>query len=134
MDALDTNVLVRYFLQDDPEQGPAAARLIDGTAERGISLVALAETAFVLARNYGVPREQVVDRLVGLLRKRNIDVLGADKALVASTLLLCRPSGRVNYADALINADARAHAVERLYTFEERFPSEGLTLVEPKSW
>ncbi len=131
MDAVDTNVLVRYFLQDDPEKGPAAARLIDGTRELGISLVALAETAFVLSRNYGVPREQVVDRLVELLRKRNIDLLGIDKALVASALLLCRPSGRVNYADALINADARAHAVGRLYTFDERFPSEGLALSQP---
>lgn len=133
MDALDTNVLVRYFLQDDPEKGPAAARLIDGAHELGISLVALAETAFVLSRNYGVPREEVVDRLVELLRKRNIEVLGMDKALVASALLLCRPSGRVNYADALINADARAHTVDQLYTFDERFPSEGLTLREPES-
>ncbi|HZY56533.1 MAG TPA: type II toxin-antitoxin system VapC family toxin [Rubrobacteraceae bacterium] len=131
MDAVDTNVLVRYFLQDDPEKGPAAARLIDGTRELGISLVALAETAFVLSRNYGVPREQVVDRLVKLLRKRNIDLLGIDKALVASALLLCRPSGRINYADALINADARAHAVDRLYTFDERFPPEGLALRQP---
>lgn len=131
MDAVDTNVLVRYFLQDDPEEGPAAARLMDGTRELGISLVALAETAFVLSRNYGVPREQVVDRLVELLRKRNIDLLGIDKALVASALLLCRPSGRINYADALINADARAHAVDRLYTFDERFPPEGLTLRQP---
>ncbi len=133
MEAVDTNVLVRYFLQDDPEKGPAAARLVDGAPELGISLVALAETAFVLSGNYGVPREQVVDRLVELLRKRNIGVLGVDKALVASALLLCRPSGRINYADALINADARAHAVDRLYTFDERFPSEGLTLKEPKS-
>jgi predicted nucleic-acid-binding protein len=126
VDALDTNVLVRYFLQDDPEMGPAAAGVVDGERDSGISLVALAETAFVLSRNYGVPRERVVDVLVELLRKRNINVLGVEKTLVASALLLCRPSGRVNYADALINADARAHAVERLYTFDERFPSEGL--------
>jgi predicted nucleic-acid-binding protein len=38
VDAVDTNVLVRYFLHDDPEQGPAAARLIDGPRELGISL------------------------------------------------------------------------------------------------
>ena len=133
VDAVDTNVLVRYFLQDDPEKGSAAARLIDSTRELGISLVTLAETAFVLSRNYGVPREQVVDRLVELLRKRNIDLLGVDKTLVASTLLLCRPSGRVNYADALINADARAHAVDLLYTFDERFPSEGLALRQPNN-
>lgn len=131
MDGVDTNVLVRYFLQDDPEKGPAAARLVDGESDLGISLVGLAETAFVLSRIYDVPREEVVDGLVGLLRKRNVAVLGADKNLVASALLLCRPSGRVNYADALINADARAHAVERLYTFDERFPAEGLEIEQP---
>ncbi len=58
-------------------------------------------------------------------------VLGIDKTLVASSLLLCRPPGCVNYAEALINADARAHAPDLLYTFDERFPSEGLTLRQP---
>lgn len=129
MDAVDTNVLVRYLLQDDPEKGPAAARLLDGAGDLGVSLVALAETAFVLSRVYSVPRERVVDELVALLRKRNVAALGADKALVANALLSCRPSGRVNYADALINADA--HAAGALYTFDERFPSEGLTLKKP---
>jgi predicted nucleic-acid-binding protein len=129
--AVDTNVLVRNFLQDDPEMGPSSAGLVDGASEIGISLVALVETAFVLSRRYGVPREEVVDRLVELLRKRNVLVLGVDKDVAASALLLCRPSGRVNYADALINADARAHAVERLYTFEERFPSEGFVIERP---
>lgn len=124
-------MLVRYLLQDDPEMGQAAARLIDDGRGLGVSLVVLAETAFVLSSNYGAPREEVVDSLVGLLRKRNIEVIGAEKALVASALLLCRPSGRINYADALINADARAHEVGKLYTFDERFPSEGLTLERP---
>jgi predicted nucleic-acid-binding protein len=131
VDAVDTNVIVRYLLQDDPEMGPAAARLMDGRLRLGVSLVVLAESAFVLASNYGVPREEVVDSLVGLLLKRNIEVIGAEKALVASALMLCRPSGRVNYADALINADARAHEVGKLYTFDERFPSEGLALERP---
>lgn len=133
MNAVDTNVLVRYLLQDDPDMGPAAARLVDGPEGLGVSPVALAETAFVLSRvyGYGVPRERVVDELVALLRRRDIVVLGVDKALVASALLLCRPSGRVSYADALISADARAHGVETLYTFDERFPSEGLVVENP---
>jgi hypothetical protein len=87
---------------------------------------------FKIWRDYGVPREEVVDSLVGLLRKRNIEAIDAEKALVAGALLLCRPSGRVNYADALTNADARAHRVGKLYTFEERFPSEGLALERPR--
>lgn len=118
VEAVDTNILVRYLLQDDPEQGRAAAKLMDGEKQLGISLVALAETAFVLSRNYHVPREEVVDRLVEILRKRNINVLGVDKNLAASALLLCRPSGRVNYA-------------EKLHTFDERFPSEGLEIARP---
>jgi hypothetical protein len=81
---------------------------------------------FKIWRDYGVPREEVVDSLVGLLRKRNIEAIDAEKALVADALLLCRPSGRVNYADA------RAHRVGKLYTFEERFPSEGLALERPR--
>jgi predicted nucleic-acid-binding protein len=129
--AVDTNVLVRYLLRDDPEMGRAAARLLDEGRRLGVSLVVLTETAIVLSGNYGVPREEVVDSLVGLLRKRNIEVLGADKDLVASALLLCRPSGSVNYADALINADARTHGVDELYTFDQRFPSEGLALQRP---
>jgi predicted nucleic-acid-binding protein len=99
VDAVDTNVLVRYLLQDDPEMGPAAARLMNGGLRLGVSLVVLTETVFVLSSNYGVPWEEVVDSLVELLRKRNIEVLGAEKALVASALMLCRPSGLVNYAD-----------------------------------
>lgn len=129
--SIDTSVLVRYFVQDHPRRGPAAQRLIDGEQEVCLSLVALAETAFVLTRNYGVPREEVVDSLVGLLRKRNVQVLGIDKAVAAAALLMCRPSGRVSYADALINADARANGVWTLYTFDEQFPEEGLVLLEP---
>jgi predicted nucleic-acid-binding protein len=129
--AVDTSVLVRYFVQDHPARGRAAQHLIDTGEEICISLVALAETAFVLSRNYSVPREEVVDSLVTLLRKRNVQVLGMDKTLVAAALLMCRPSGRVSFADALINADARSHGVTTLYTFDEQFPEEGLAIWTP---
>ncbi len=70
-----------------------------------------------------------VQKLFWLEYPEEID---AEKALVTGALLLCRPSGRVNYADALTNADARAYRVGKLYTFEERFPSEGLALERPR--
>ena len=129
--SVETSVLVRYFVQDDPVTGPAAARLLDSPQEVALSGVALAETAFVLTRVYGVPREEVVDNLVGLLRKRNVRLLGMDKTLAATALLLCRPSGRISFADALINADARSHGVETLYSFDQQFPAEGLSVLTP---
>ena len=130
--AVDTSVLVRYFVQDHPARGPAAQRLLDGERGVSISLVPIAETAFVLSRSYGVPREEVVDNLVGLLRKRNVQVMGGDKATTAAALLACRPSGRVSFADALISADARSHGVATIYTFDEHFPAEGLAVREPQ--
>ena len=132
LSAVDTSVLVRYFVQDHPVRGPAAQQLLDGEAAVSVSLVAVAETAFVLTRTYGVPREEVVDSLVGLLRKRNVQVLGIDKSVVAAALLMCRPSGRVSFADALINADARGNGVSTLYTFDAQFPDEGLLVRAPE--
>jgi len=119
------------LLSDDPLASAAAARVLDGATTIAISLVALAETAFVLNRHYGVPRELVVDRLVELLRRRNVETVGADKNVVASALLLCRPSGRVSFADALINADTRSAGISTLHTFDERFPDQGLSVHRP---
>jgi predicted nucleic-acid-binding protein len=129
--AVETSLLVRYLVQDEPVHGAAATRVIEGDGEVAISGVALAETAFVLLRNYGVPREDVVDKLVALLRRQNVRLLGLDKTLAASALLLCRPSGRVSFADALINADVRSHGITALYTFDQQFPAEGLDLRTP---
>ena len=52
----------------------------------------------------------MVDGLIALLRKANIDTFRLDKDLVLEALLLCRPLGRVSFADALVWAVARSEA------------------------
>lgn len=131
VDGVDTSVLVRYLVQDVPEQGEAAARLMDGDAQLAVGLVTLAETAFVLQHHYSVPRDEVVDALIELLQKRNLHVMAADKHIVIAMLGLCRGSGRVSFADALINAEAQTHKLARVYTFDRRFPAEGLVITQP---
>ncbi|MDR6388439.1 putative nucleic-acid-binding protein [Paraburkholderia phenoliruptrix] len=62
MIGLDTHVLVRYFAQDDAVQSKKATALMDSlSAERPgyVSQVALVEVVWVLARCYGVEREQM---------------------------------------------------------------------------
>ena len=119
---LDTSMLVRYLTGDPPDLADACAKVIDAEAELLISDVALVETAYVLASTYGVPRETVVDHLIALLRKANITTFRLPKEHVLEALTLCRPSGRVSFADALIWAAARA-ADATLYPLDERFPS-----------
>ena len=118
---LDTSMLVRYLTGDPPDLADASAKVIDAEAELLISDVALVETAYVLASTYGVPRETVVDHLIALLRKANITTFRLPKEHVLEALTLCRPSGRVSFADALIWAAARA-ADATIYPLDERFP------------
>jgi predicted nucleic-acid-binding protein len=84
--------------------------------------------AYVLTSVYGIVREVVVDHLITLLRKENIRPCHLPKGLAIEALLLCRPSHRVSFADALIWAAARADSAA-VFTLDERFPSEGITVL-----
>ena len=63
MIGLDTNVLVRYIVQDDPEQAHLATEAIEAqcTSESPgrINVIVLCELIWVLARGYGYDRQLV---------------------------------------------------------------------------
>ena len=70
MIGLDTNVLVRYIMQDDAKQARQAATLIESlTPQRPgfISVVALVELVWVLESVYALTRAQIVQALQTLL-------------------------------------------------------------------
>ncbi len=121
-DLLDTSVVVRYLVGSPPDQAARVRTLIDGDQPVAIPVVALAESAFVLTRVYGLPRPHVVDALVGLLGRVNVSVHELPSTVAVQALLLCRSSGRVAFADALIWATARTTPERRVVTFDRRFP------------
>jgi predicted nucleic-acid-binding protein len=112
-----------------------AANVIDAGTPLQITDVVLLETICVLQRVYKVPREAVIDSVIGFVQRSNIAVAGLDKDLVAASLLLCRPSGHVSPTDALIWAAARgagsAGTPGLVYSFDERFPGQGIRLQTP---
>lgn len=128
-DLLDTSMVVRYLTGDPSELAEVAARVIDGEDELLVTDVVLVETAYVLTSVYDVPRETVVDHLIAFLRKANIDTFRIEKDLVLEALLMCRPSGRVSFADALLWAAARSDAGAAVYSLDERFPSDGISVL-----
>ena len=129
-DLVDTNLLVRYLTGEPPVQSEAAARVLDGEAPIAIAPLILAETAYVLRSVYGVSREGVVAALVDLVQRVNVEVLGVETSLVVQALELCRASGRVSFADAMLWAQAR-HLNETVWTFDKNFPREGLQIQRP---
>jgi len=123
---LDTSMVVRYLTGDPPGLAEEAARIIDGENELVVTDVVIVETAYVLTSVYRVPRDVVVDHLIAFLQKENIAVHRLDERLVLQGLLMCRPSGRISFADAMVWAAARDADAEAIYSLDERFPREGI--------
>ncbi len=125
---LDTNMIVRYLLGEPVEQAVLASQIIREAENLQISGVALAETAYVLRSVYQVSRETIVDHLMTLVKRDNISVYATDKDLALQGLEMCSPSGRVSIADAMLWAAARSDRASAIYTFDRRFPSEGIEI------
>lgn len=125
---LDTSMIVRYLTGDPPELAERAARIIDVEDKLQVTDGVLMETAYVLMSVYGVERLTVVDHLIALLQKENISAFGVDKGVALQALLMCRPSGRVSFADALLWAVAQTTDEKTVYTLDGRFPSDGIVV------
>lgn len=126
---VDTNIIIRYLMQDQPSFADDVRRIIDESPELWITDGIIAEVAYVLMSVYRIQRERVVDHLVDLLNRDNIRVHGSDKVLAIAGLYLCRRSGRVSFPDALLWAVACSTGPEsRIYTLDRRFPADGVEL------
>ena len=86
MIGLDTNVLVRYIMQDDPKLSIMATQLIESLDVDGpgfVTLVSVIELYWVLTSCYLLNAEQVNQALMVLLQAKQIVVDRADQVLRA---------------------------------------------------
>lgn len=127
---LDTSLIVRYLTDDIPDQAARVETLLDSDQTFLLTDVVLIETGYVLQSVYGIARADVVDLLLALVQKQNIQVYQRDKTHIVAALLLCKPSQRVSYGDAMIWAAARqagdAQRPATICTFDENFPEDGI--------
>lgn len=78
MIGLDTNVLVRYMVQDDPKQSQAATNFIakhcSVVSPGFINSLVLCELVWVLESAYGYPRENIAEVIEKILRTRQFQI------------------------------------------------------------
>ena len=77
MIGLDTNVLLRLFVEDDPAQSDRARRFVDAAAADEpcvVNPVVLAEFAWTLARNFKKKRPEVARLIEGVLSMDDLEV------------------------------------------------------------
>ena len=119
MIALDTNVLVRFLVTDDAEQSADAVALIERaiTADETLYLgeIVVAETVWVLSRSYRFTRAEIAAIIHRLLAARHLVFGSGDRIAHA---LRHFETGKGDFADYLIAADARAAGADYVATFD----------------
>ncbi|MBI1906025.1 MAG: type II toxin-antitoxin system VapC family toxin [Rhodocyclales bacterium] len=119
MIGLDTNVLVRYIAQDDPQQSPKATRLIESlTADDPgfIGVVSVVELVWVLKGCYGASKGEICEVLETLLRTKALIIEQAD--IVWKALRVYR-DGKADFADCLIERTAHESGCRYTATFDQ---------------
>jgi len=120
MAALDTNVLVRYLVQDEARQGAAARRLIRGAVEAGgalfVPFTVVLELEWVLRSSFGFDKAGVLQALFGLLGSFEL-VFESEGSVEAA--LGHYADGSADFADCLHAALALMAGEQPLWTFDK---------------
>jgi predicted nucleic-acid-binding protein len=116
---LDTNVVVRYLVQDHPTQSAAATRLMERVLSADlpglITDITLCEIVWVLTECYGADRDRIESVIEGLLASRQLVV--EDAETVWNALRDWRASS-ADFSDALIGRQVIARGGEKTVTFD----------------
>ena len=121
MIGLDTNVLVRYIVQDDAEQSLAASALIEGGERTGetffINQIALCEVVWVVKRCYNAGRDETGRMVEQILRTAAFRIQRSAEAWSALYLYRKTPA---DFADCLIACGNRAADCTETATFDRQ--------------
>jgi predicted nucleic-acid-binding protein len=120
MKAIDTNVLVRFFTQDDPEQSPRAEAILASFSASNpvwVGLAVVLELVWVLEDSYGMKRDALVAILNQVLTRQELVV---ERAETVRQALHLYHNGNVDFADCLISRCASAAGCEEILTFDRR--------------
>lgn len=121
MIGLDTNLLIRYLTEDNAEESARAAAFIErrlSAANPGfLSVVVMAETAWVLERAYGLRRRELAATIERLLQVAVFTVQHEQAVFAALTALR---QGQGGFADALIGALGAGAGCSHTATLDRR--------------
>ncbi len=127
MTGLDTNVLLRYLLQDDPKQSPLATRFVDECCTPDnpgrVNVVVLCELVWVLSRGYHYDRQSIAKVLREMLAAPELSI-EQDEAVWQTLRLYER--GTAGFADYFIGILNHRAEASPTVTFDQKAAKESL--------
>lgn len=121
MIGIDTNLLLRLIVGDEPKQAVTAREYLRGRCsadEPGyVCHIVLVELVWTLARAYGYPREKIAAAIEQILETAQLDVESSND--VAAAVKDYR-SGTADFADCLLVRVNSAAGCSRTVTFDRK--------------
>ena len=130
---LDTNILLRHLLQDDPDQSPRATaylrRIEQGDVQVRISDIVVFEAVFTLQRQYRRSKAEIAQHLLPLLELQGILLPGKRRFRRVCNLYV---SLNLPFADAYHVALMEQLKLSEITTFDTDFDRlPGVHRIEP---
>lgn len=113
--AVDTNVLVRAVVRDDPAQARIAARILSDAELIAIALPCLCEFVWVLRRVYGFPTVDAATAIRTLLATANVEM---NRPAVEAGLSMLDAGG--DFADGVIAYEGNWLGGEMFVSFDKQ--------------
>ena len=130
MIGLDTNVIVRYIMQDDLVQSRKATRLVEENLSSEtpgyITLVTLAEVIWVLKSVYEIASKDLINLVGMLLATKQIRT---ERASTGYRAVKVFDSGRADFSDALILVVGMEDGCTEIVSFDKKAASIGMRVI-----
>ncbi len=114
MISIDTNILLRFLLKDDPALSPKALEIISAN-DCFVTRAALTEVVYTLESYYRSARADIGHALDALLSLRRVSI--EDRAVTERVVSWYK--GGMDFGDAMIAASS--HGAEHVETFDRDF-------------
>jgi len=121
MPSLDTNCLLRWLLDDIPEQATLVNSLINSGENFAVADVALIETVFVLEKLKKINRDTIEKAIMEIID--NVSII-CNRELFTEILPVYTKHPKLSFVDCYLEAMARKTENAPLLTFDQKLASQ----------
>jgi uncharacterized protein len=131
---MDTNLLIRYLVNDDSRKAHIVDTLLKKAGKGEIHIlmpsIVIAELVWVLESFYKMEADEIADLVDSILNTPGLSV--SDDSIVRSALKRYRTKG-VDLVDAWIATFAQDKGADEIHTFDKKHFKgiDGITVVQP---
>lgn len=119
---VDANLILRFLTEDVTEQTNLVRKLFAKSKDLILTDLTAAEVVWVLKSVYGLPKQDITEKLLYLL---NLDIFIVNYSLLTRALELFN-SYNISFADAYLVSYAEIENLEGIYSFDKGLDKVGV--------